>query len=105
MSNLAINTALKASNFLNLINMHSNNVFDNIILNSDLNGAIVAGRQNVWNFLSNGAWAYTMLQNNTKDNYTRYYYYIGWGDSKWSSEYYTKSSLGDGVRVLIKYRE
>ena len=103
MSNLAINTALKTSNFLNLINIHSKNVFDNIMLNSDLNGAIVAGSQNVWNFF-NGEWARVMIQNNTIDNYGQYVRYIGW--DRWSIEYSGKSHLSDiGIRVLIKYRE
>ena len=108
MSNLAVDAALKASNFLNLINIHSKNVFDNIILNSDLNGAIVAGSQNAWN-LFNGSHGYIMLQNNTNDNYVRYYYYTGWVNP-WRTEYDNKSNLdvsygGVGVRVLIKYRE
>ena len=103
MSNLAINTALKTSNFLNLINIHSKNVFDNIILNSDLNGAIIAGSQNVWN-LFNGEWARSMIQNNTIDKYGICVRYIGW--DRWSIEYPGKSALADsGVRVLIKYRE
>ena len=102
MSNLAIDSALKTSNFLNLINIHSKNVFDNIILNSDLNGAIVAGSPNVWNHI-NGEWGMTKLQNNTIDNYGRYVRYIGW--DAWRIEYYNKSRLDDGIRVSIKYRE
>ena len=106
MSNLTIDAALKASNFLNLISIHSKDVVDNIILNSDLNGAIVAGSQNVWNLFDSNRWAITMTQNNTIDNYGQYGYYSGWGDGRWGLSYFNKSDLSNcGVRVLIKYRE
>lgn len=94
MNNLAIDSALKASNFLNLINIHSKNVFDNIILNSDLNGTIVAGSLNVWNF------NFRQILQNNKGNI---YWYIMSDDYPIDSD---KSSVTDhGVRVLIKYRE
>ena len=102
MSNLAINTALKSSNFLNLINIHSKNVFDTIILNSDLNGNIVAGSLNVWNYFFD-AWGRTMVQNNTIDKYGNYLRHASW--DSWRIDYSDKSHLGDGIRVLIKYRE
>ena len=106
MSNLAIDAALKASNFLNLISIHSKNVFDNIIRNSDLNGAIVAGSQNVWNIFDSNGWALVMVQNNTIDKYGQYRYYRDWGDDSWGLHYVNKSDLSNyGVRVLIKYRE
>ena len=106
MSNLAIDAALKASNFLNLISMHSKDVFDNIILNSDLNGAIVAGSQNVWNLFDSSGWALSMTQNNITYHYGQYNYYRDWGDRQQNLSYSDKSGLSNnGVRVLIKYRE
>lgn len=95
MSNLAIDTALKASNFLNLISIHSKDVVDNIIRNSDLNGAIVTGSQNVWNIFD----FRQMLQNNNGNNYL---YYLPNGLVMNNN----KSNATDhGVRILIKYRE
>lgn len=42
------------NNSLNLINIHSKNMFDRIVLNSNLNGTINAGSSKVWNFLKHG---------------------------------------------------
>ena len=92
MSNLAVDAALKASNLLNLINIHSKNVYDNII-HSDLNGNIAAGSQDVWNNF-HGCVVY--LQNNKYNTcYSSYDRYVD-----------KSTPLNDvGVRVLIKYRE
>ena len=98
MSNLAIDTAIKASNFLNLINIHSKNVYDNII-NSDLNGTIIAGSPNVWNIFD--GWVF--LQNNKHNTWYLYYY-----NNPSYDKYVDKSSVSSnavGIRVLIKYRE
>lgn len=102
MSNLAINAALKANNFLNLINIYSQNIFDNINMNSDLNGTIIAGSQNVWNNLP-GRYRYILLQNNTS-NACFVYAYTYSSDS----QNIDKSLIFNnnaGIRVSINYRE
>ena len=103
MSNLAIDAALKASNFLNLINIHSKNVLDNIIWNSDLNGTIITGNTNVWN---NFKYNWQVLQNNKYNTCYIHNYYNG----DYSNDHYIDKLLVDynvvlGIRVLINYRE
>ena len=85
-------------NSLNLINMHSKNVFDNIIRDSDLNGTIIEGSRDIWNLFN----TWVMLQDNKSDAWYLYHY-----DDQWYDKYKDKSTpLNDvGVRVLIKYRE
>ena len=61
MSNINIKSDM-GGNPLNLIHMHSKNVFDNIILNSDLNGTIVVGSSNIWNIFN----TWIMLQDNNR---------------------------------------
>ena len=100
MSNINIKSDM-GGNPLNLIHMHSKNVFDNIILNSDLNGTIVVGvgSSNVWNFLS----TWVMLQDNKSNQWYMYY-----PTTPVNSGYTDKSSIPSnniGVRVLIEYRE
>lgn len=85
-------------NSLNLIHMHSKDVFDNIILNSDLNGTIAVGSNSVWNLFN----TWVMLQDNKSDTWYQYNY-----KDQWYDKYTDKSTpLNNiGVRVLIKYRE
>lgn len=86
------------SNSLNLINMHSKNVFDNIIRDSDLNGTIIAGSRNVWNLFN----TWVMLQDNKSDTWYLYNY----KDQSYDRYEDKSTPLNDvGVRVLIKYRE
>lgn len=98
MSNINIKSDM-GGNPLNLIHMHSKNVFDNIILNSDLNGTIVVGSSNVWNLLR----TWVMLQDNKSNVWYMYY-----PTTPANSTYGDKSSIPPnitGVRVLIEYRE
>ena len=54
-----------------IIRIPSTNEYDNIILNSNLNGNIdvTTSKSNVWNFIS-GIQDFTILQNNTMSTYT-----------------------------------
>lgn len=87
-------------NSLNLIHMHSKNVFDNIIRDSDLNGTIVVGSRNVWNLFN----TWVILQDNKSNEYYLYNY-----TSTSYDHYVDKSSVEYntilGIRFLIKYRE
>ena len=87
-------------NNLNLIYIHSKNVFDNIIRDSDLNGTIVAGSSNAWNILN----SWVVLQDNTDNTYHLYHYTDTWYD-KYPDKSLINYNTILGIRFLIKYRE